>query len=150
MGGRISLASEDHEIQSCYPVLAELRPHLKAEEFLVRVKRQAAQAGYKLARLLDGEVKAVAGFRVAEGLAWGKFLNLDDLVTKGADRSKGYGGELFDWLVTYARAEGCEELHLNSRVQRFDAHRFYLTKRMFIECHHFSLKLRASGARISG
>jgi GNAT superfamily N-acetyltransferase len=142
MRGRIILAQEDHEIRGCYPVMAELRPHVQAEEFLVRVKRQSESAGYKLACLMDREVKAVAEFRISEGLAWGKFLYLDDLVAKGVDRSKGYGGALFDWLVEYARAEGCDELHLNSRVQRFDAHRFYLNKRMFIECHHFALKLR--------
>lgn len=123
--------------------MAELRPHVRPEDFLLRVKRQSESGGYKLAFLTDGEVKAVAGFRISERLAWGKFLYLDDLVTKSTDRSKGYGGELFDWLVEYARAEGCEEFHLNSRVQRFDAHRFYLNKRMFIECHHFALKLRA-------
>jgi GNAT superfamily N-acetyltransferase len=141
MRGRIILAQEDDEIRSCYPVMAELRPHLQAEEFLVKVKRQSERADYKLAFLTDGEVKAVAGFRISEGLAWGKFLYLDDLVAKGVERSKGYGGALFDWLVEYARAEGCEELHLNSRVQRFAAHRFYLNKRVFIECHHFALKL---------
>jgi GNAT superfamily N-acetyltransferase len=139
--GRITLAQEDQEIISCYPVMAELRPDVRPEEFLARIRRQAECAGYRLAFLIDGEVKAVAGFRISEGLAWGKFLYLDDLVTKSDDRSKGYGGELFDWLVEYARAEGCEEFHLNSRVQRFDAHRFYLSKRMFIECHHFALKL---------
>ena len=143
MRGRIILAQEEHEIQSCYPVMAELRPHVQAEEFLIRVKRQSECAGYRLAYLIDGEVKAVAGFRISEGLAWGKYLYLDDLVAKSVDRSKGYGGNLFDWLVEYARAEGCDEFHLNSRVQRFAAHRFYLSKRMFIECHHFALKLRA-------
>lgn len=142
-GGRVALAQKDDEIQSCYPVMAELRPHVRADEFLDRVKRQSESAGYRLAFLMDGEVKAVAGFRIVECLAWGKFLYLDDLVAKGVDRSKGYGGALFDWLAEYARAEGCGELHLNSRVQRFDAHRFYLSKRMFIECHHFALKLRA-------
>jgi GNAT superfamily N-acetyltransferase len=143
MSRRIILAQEDDEIRNCYPVMAELRSHVEAEEFLVRVKRQSESGGYKLACLTDGEVKAVAGFRISEGLAWGRFLYLDDLVAKGVDRSKGYGGTLFDWLVEYARAEGCDELHLNSRVQRFAAHRFYLNKRMFIECHHFALKLRA-------
>ena len=142
LSGKIILAQEDDEIRRCYAVMAELRPHVQPEEFLVRVKRQSEKAGYKLAFLTDDEVKAVAGFRISEGLAWGKFLYLDDLVTKSADRSKGYGSQLFDWLVEYARSEGCEEFHLNSRVQRFDAHRFYLNKRMFIECHHFALKLR--------
>lgn len=122
--------------------MAELRPHVGAEEFIVRVKRQAEIAGYKLAYLFDGEVKAVAGFRVSECLAWGKFLYVDDLVSKSDERSKGYGGHLFDWLVEYARREGCDQFHLDSGVQRFDAHRFYLLKRMLIEAHHFGLKLR--------
>jgi hypothetical protein len=33
-------------------------------------------------------------------------------------------------------------LHLDSGVRRFDAHRFYLNKRMNISSHHFSMVLR--------
>ena len=143
MGKRIFLAEEDREIRDCYPVMAELRPHVGEEEFLPRVRRQSQTDGYKMAYLFDGEVKAVAGFRVSECLAWGRFLWVDDLVVRGGERSKGYGGTLFDWLVEYAREQGCAQLHLDSRVQRFDAHRFYLNKRMIIECHHFSLDLTA-------
>ena len=141
MNRRIALAEEDHEIQSCYAVMAELRPHVQPSEFLARVKRQMEIAGYKLAYLADVEVKAVAGFRISECLAWGKFLYVDDLVSKSDGRSKGFGGALFDWLVEYAKAEGCDQFHLDSGVQRFAAHRFYLNKRMFIEGHHFGLKL---------
>ena len=146
MSRRIALARDDWEIQRCYPVMAELRPHLQPEEFLPRVKRQAELASYHLAYILDGDdkdgdVKAVAGFRVSECLAWGRFLYVDDLVAKSDERSKGYGGVLFDWLVEYAKGEGCDQFHLDSGVQRFAAHRFYLTKRMLIEAHHFGLKV---------
>ena len=89
----------------------------------------------------DEEVKAVAGFRIFEFLFWGKNLYVDDLVTKNGKRSKGYGGALFDWLVDYARAAGCEAFRLDSGVQRFAAHRFYLSKRMNIAAHHFTLSL---------
>jgi GNAT superfamily N-acetyltransferase len=142
MNVSIALAVEDEEIQSCYAVMAELRPHVSVEDFLPRVRRQMETAGYKLAYLSDGEVKAVGGFRVSECLAWGKFMYVDDLVSKEGERSKGYGGQLFDWLVEYARGEGCDQFHLDSGVQRFAAHRFYLTKRMSIEAHHFGLKLK--------
>ena len=142
MDTRIKLAQEELEIQSCYAVMAELRPHVPPGEFVQRVKRQVEIAGYKLACLTDAEVKAVAGFRISECLAWGKFLYVDDLVSKSGERSKGYGGALFDWLVEYAKAEDCDQFHLDSGVQRFDAHRFYLTKRMMIEGHHFGLKLK--------
>jgi GNAT superfamily N-acetyltransferase len=141
MGRRIALAAEDDEIRSCYPVMVELRPHVGADEFVLRVKRQFEIADYKLAYIIDEEVKAVAGFRISECLAWGKFLYVDDLVSKSGERSKGYGGALFDWVVEYAKKENCDQFHLDSGVQRFAAHRFYLIKRMFIEAHHFGLKL---------
>src|SRR5687768_4322549 len=120
---RIVLAQQDDEIQACYPVMAELRPHVPAEEFLARVKRQSEIAGYQLACCLDDGVKAVAGFRISECLAWGKFMYVDDLVSGSADRSKGLGGALLDWLINYARTEGCDEFHLDSGVHRFAAHR---------------------------
>jgi GNAT superfamily N-acetyltransferase len=149
MDVRIALAVRDDEIMSCYAVMSELRPHVSADDFLPRVRRQMEIAGYKLAYLADGEVKAVAGFRISECLAWGSFMYVDDLVSKDGERSKGYGGQLFDWLVEYARGEGCEQFHLDSGVQRFAAHRFYLAKRMSIEAHHFGLKLEGCPRRLS-
>jgi hypothetical protein len=138
---RIRLAKEDQEIQSCYLVMSQLRPHIPPADFLPRVKRQSAAAGYQIAYVTDGEVKAVAGFRISECLAWGKFLYVDDLVSDEADRSKGHGGALFDWLVNHAREKKCDQFHLDSAVQRFEAHRFYFDKRMIIEGYHFGLKL---------
>ncbi|HVQ38926.1 MAG TPA: GNAT family N-acetyltransferase [Pyrinomonadaceae bacterium] len=141
MSVKIRLAKDDDAIQLCYPVMAELRPHVSATEFLERVKRQTEIAGYQVAYLIDGEVKAVGGFRISECLAWGKFLYVDDLVAKAGERSKGYGGRLFDWLVNHAQEKRCDQVHLDSAVHRFDAHRFYLSKRMNIEGHHFGFKL---------
>jgi GNAT superfamily N-acetyltransferase len=92
--------------------------------------------------LKDGEVKAVGGFRIAEWLAGGKYLEIEDLATKDGERSKGYGGALFDWLVELARRENCDQIRLVSHVKRFGAHRFYLRQGMIIEAHYFSLRLK--------
>src|SRR5205823_14484686 len=70
--------------------------------------------------------------RSSDLLFSGKFLYVDDLVTRDSDRSRGFGGELLDWLIEQAREHGCENLELDSGVQRFDAHRFYFSKRMNI------------------
>ncbi|HEY9659827.1 MAG TPA: GNAT family N-acetyltransferase, partial [Allocoleopsis sp.] len=86
-------------------------------------------------------VVGVAGFRVSECLAWGKFLYVDDLVVLEAERSKQYGQRLFEWVVDYAKQHACEQLHLDSGVQRFDAHRFYFKQRMSIGAYHFVLQL---------
>ncbi len=138
----IVLASTDREIARCFPVMVQLRPHVTQKEFVHRVRRQGKQGGYALAFLEDeGTVRSVAGFRITESLFYGRFLYVDDLVTDEASRSKGYGEGLFDWLVQRARENDCRALVLDSGVQRFGAHRFYLRKRMDILCHHFALKL---------
>lgn len=143
MTERIVVAQSDDEIENCYAVMAELRPHLSSDEFLRQVKRQAATSDYRLIYLSDDskEVKAVAGFRIYEWLATGKYLCIEDLSTKSGEQSRGFGGSLFDWLVEHAWKNECTQIQLVSRVTRFDAHHFYLRKRMNIEAHYFSLDL---------
>lgn len=138
----IRLAETRQDIARCFPVMAELRPHFAdAETFVEQVLRQQRE-GWRLAYLEEaGAVKACAGYRLSESLSWGRFLYVDDLITAASARSQGHGGELIDWLVAQARAAGCAQFHLDSGVQRFGAHRFYLAKRMDIVAHHFALKL---------
>ncbi|MDJ0705834.1 MAG: GNAT family N-acetyltransferase [Leptolyngbyaceae cyanobacterium MO_188.B28] len=137
----IALAESVEEIQNCYPVMFQLRPHLQAEDFVDRVRRQQ-QAGFQLAYLTDSDsVKSVAGFRLAENLGWGNYLYLDDLSTDEASRSKGYGQQLLDWLVVYGKAHGCGMLHLDSSVIRHGAHKFYLNQGMKIAGYHFMMEI---------
>lgn len=142
----VRLAESADEILACFPVMTQLRPHLVRDEFVERIRRQQAQ-GYHLAFLRDEtSVSAAAGFRIGENLAWGRFLYVDDLVTSDGQRSRGNGQELFDWLVQFAREQDCGQLHLDSGVQRFDAHRFYLRNCMKISSHHFGLDLSDEGS----
>jgi GNAT superfamily N-acetyltransferase len=138
----ITIASTAKDILRCHPVMRELRPLFQnPEQFLERVQRQQKQ-GYLLAFVeCGGEVCAVAGYRYLESLFSGKNLYVDDLVTREGDRSRGFGGELLDWLIKEARKHGCENLELDSGVQRFDAHRFYFSKRMSISSYHFRIKI---------
>ncbi len=137
---RIAVAKTPEEIRRCYPVMRELRTHFNdIEKFVARVVRQQRE-GYLLAFVeAENEVRAVAGYRFMESLFSGKFLYVDDLVTRESDRSRGFGGQLLDWLIEEARTHDCEQLELDSGVQRFDAHRFYLVKRMKISSYHFSI-----------
>ncbi len=144
MGGAIAWAETEAEAEACFEVVHELRPELTLPEFLRRVALQRAE-GYRLVRLDDsGVVRAIAGYRLLHNLAWGRFLYVDDLVTRSVDHSMGYGRELFGWLIAQAKAEGCARLELDSGVQRFGAHRFYLGQRMDITCHHFGLRVGAN------
>ena len=135
---KIRLAITDAEIAACFPVLRELRPHLVEDQFLSRVRGQE-QSGYQLGFAEQSEgVVAVAGFRVSENLAWGRFLYVDDLITLPSQRSKGLGTSLLSWLREFAEKEGCVQMHLDSGVQRKDAHRFYEREGMSITSFHFA------------
>lgn len=133
----IRIATTDSEISACYPVMRELRPHIAEDEFLPRVRSQE-KTGYRLAFVEQSDaVVAVAGFRVGENLAWGRFLYVDDLVTLPSHRSKGFGASLLSWLREFAVKEGCVQMHLDSGIQRKDAHRFYEREGMSMASFHF-------------
>jgi len=134
----IRIAITDSEIAACFPVMRELRPHIAEDHFLSRVRSQE-KSGYQLCFVEQSqEVVAVAGFRVGENLAWGRFLYVDDLITLPSHRSKGLGSSLLSWLREFAVKEGCVQMHLDSGVQRKDAHRFYEREGMSISSFHFA------------
>jgi len=139
---KIQFATSDADLARCFPVMVQLRPHLKRDEFVPRVRRMQGE-GFQLAFLEDeGAVRSVAGIRVMDLLFSGKTLYVDDLVTDASARSRGHGDQILDWLVAHARQQGCGEFSLDSGTQRVDAHRFYLRKRMKISAFHFALELK--------
>src|SRR5512139_42159 len=137
----IYIATTDTEIAACYPVMRELRPHIAEEQFLFRVRSQE-RTGFRLAYIQEPTgVVAVAGFRLGENLAWGRFLYVDDLVTLPGQRSRGHGAKLLSWLKEQAAKEGCEQMHLDSGIQRTEAHRFYAREGMTMASLHFVEKI---------
>jgi len=137
----ITIASTKEEIAGCYSLMAELRPHLKEDAFVETVEHLMRQYHYRLAYLSDGGIKSVAGYRIAEWLHTGRYLEIEDLVTVTTERSQGYGSMLFDRLCEEARKKQCQQLRLVSGVQRKDAHRFYERQGMKFEAHYYSLNL---------
>lgn len=124
-------------LSECAEVLAELRTQFQPRELVERIRAQFS-SGYRLvAGASEGVIVAVAGFRFGHNLAWGKFLYVDDLVTRSAGRSGGHGAAMLGWLEELARSEGCDQLHLDSGTVRTGAHRFYLRQRYDITSFHF-------------
>jgi GNAT superfamily N-acetyltransferase len=115
-----------NQTAATWPVMRQLRPHLDLEQYLTAVARMRATDGFRLlAASVDGRIGAVAGFRTMEMLYCGRILSIDDLITDETMRSKGLGAALLDWLTREAQSLGCGQIHLDSGVQRLDAHRFY-------------------------
>ncbi|NJN46186.1 MAG: GNAT family N-acetyltransferase [Candidatus Competibacteraceae bacterium] len=140
----IKQAITDQDIEDCFDVMVELRPHLERDEFLATV-RSMEKEGYKLALIkANDEVVAVAGYRLYTNLFMGKNLYIDDLVTSDKFRSKGFGAELLHWLREEATRSGCNFYHLDSGTHRGKAHKFYFQHGFTIASYHFSEKLTES------
>ena len=59
----VQYATSESSIRACYPVMAQLRPHLTEADFMAQVQRQMANHDYRLAYLQhEGQVAAVSGF----------------------------------------------------------------------------------------
>jgi GNAT superfamily N-acetyltransferase len=127
----------DPRLPEAWAVLAHLRPHRTPED-MDAVYAASQPLGYRVtAGFSEGACVAVAGWRLGVNLHLGRHLYVEDLATAPALRSRGHGAALLDHLRERARAEGCAALHLDSGVQRHDAHRFYFREGLHISSHHF-------------
>lgn len=137
----IKEALSPSDLTICFEVMKELRPHHSLESFITTVG-QMIKEGYHLLYIEeDGIAVCAAGFRLTTTLYDGLIIDFDDFVTLAAARKKGYAGILFDHLVRIAEEKNIKTIHLNSAHPRYDAHRFYLGKKMNIIAHHFRLTL---------
>ena len=137
----IQYATTTTDVIRCFEVMKELRPHHTPESFLSAIEAMKKE-GYQLLYLQDEDrIVSVAGFRFTTTLYDGLTIDFDDFVTLADGRSKGYGAMVFDHLVDIAKEKGIKAIHLNSNHRRFDAHRFYLNKKMKIMAHHFRLEV---------
>ena len=137
---KIKIATED-ELKYCYKIMHQVREDL-SENDLSKIISEQIKNGYKLAYVLkDEQVICVAGFSILQKLSLGKHLYIDDFVTDKSVKSSDAGKALLDFLKIYAKQQDCKSIELDSLVQRYDAHKFYLSEDMQIVSHHFSFEL---------
>ncbi len=137
----VDLAPDDARWASALPVLQELRSHRTLQQLRASIEA-GAQEGFRfLAAFVGDDCVGLAGWRFITNTSAGRKLHVDDLVTAASSRSRGVGSVLLQELEVRGRAAGCSILDLDSGVQRFDAHRFYLRERLHISAHHFEIPL---------
>ena len=130
------------DVKACFDLMRELRPHLiSADEFAARVERQRG-AGYCLvAAWEDGRPSALAGYRIAENLVYGRYFYVDDLVTDPKARSQGLGHRLMTWLKDEARSLNCANFVLDTRLSNSLGQRFYFREGLLAVSLRFHVAL---------
>ena len=71
----------------------------------------------------------------------GRSCEADHIYIEEEFQGKGIGQNLFDFIHEYASSKGCETIELNSYVENFRSHRFYMNRGYVIRGYHFLKKL---------
>ncbi len=126
MNRRLFLAESATDLERCYAVLRELRPHLSYEQFLEIYEQAHAGGDYTLAAIEDqGQIVAVMGYRFYSDFVRGRHLYIDDLVSRASARSRGLGAELLAYAERLAKDDGCNTLRLCAALENERGIRFY-------------------------
>jgi ribosomal protein S18 acetylase RimI-like enzyme len=146
-GSALRHAVTDDELLACFPAMSELRPQLSDPHVFVQTCHRMSGDGYRILAAWDGdEVLALAGYRVQENLVFGKFLYLDDLVTRAAARGHHWGTALITRLRGIAADQGCARLVLDTALVNTLAQRFYFRVGLLPLALGFSINIEPGGA----
>ncbi|CAM3896890.1 GNAT family N-acetyltransferase [Bordetella tumulicola] len=128
----------EQDLQACFPVMQELRPHLTdLTTFIAQVRRQADQGYRLLAAWQDDQALGLAGYRLQENLIYGRFLYVDDLVTTAQARGHGVGEALIKALRNTAKQRDCAHFVLDTGLANDLAQRFYFRQGLLSKGLHF-------------
>ncbi|MBS1968821.1 MAG: GNAT family N-acetyltransferase [Bdellovibrionales bacterium] len=125
------------ELERCFPVMKELRPHLNVQEYLEIYRHAHAMDGYEiLAMEQKGEIIAVMGYRILYDFVRGRHLYIDDLVSTEKMRSQGLGGEMLKQAEVIAKDLHCKSMRLCAVLENDLGIKFY-------EKHHWTKRAYA-------
>lgn len=141
-------ADTEHDLRACWPVMRELRPRLQsADDMVERIGRMRAQ-NYRLLGIWRGtQVMALGGYRLQENLVYGRFLYLDDLVTRESARGEGWGERVMVEVTRLAQEAGCDKLVLDTGLSNALAQRFYFRQGLLSSALRFSKGLAQRAVR---
>ncbi|WP_417908103.1 GNAT family N-acetyltransferase [Christiangramia aquimixticola] len=71
----------------------------------------------------------------------GRSCEVDHIFIEEELQGTGIGRKLFEFIEAYITSKGCETLELNSYVENFRSHKFYMNLGFVIRGYHFLKKL---------
>jgi GNAT superfamily N-acetyltransferase len=136
MQKRIFTVTNKKDLERCYPIIKELRPHLSFEDYISIYKQSHTSDGYEIVAIEEMEqILAVMGYRFISDFVRGKHVYVDDLVSTEKVRSQGLGAELLKFAESVAEETGCKSLRLCTGIENERGMKFYdrngWTKRAF-------------------
>lgn len=136
MNRKLFVAKNHAELEKCFPVMKELRPHLSFEDYISIYEDAHRNNGFEIVAIEeDNKILAVMGYRILSDYVRGKHIYVDDLISSESVRSKGLGSELLKYVEGVAKELNCTTLRLCTGIENDRGVKFYekngWTKRAF-------------------
>ncbi len=120
------IIKDQQQLEKCFLVLKELRPHLDKESYLNIYENAHRMDDYNIIAIEDnGNILALMGYRILYDFVRGRHLYIDDLITTELARSQGLGSELLSHAEFLAKELNCNSLRLSTGLENNKAMKFY-------------------------
>lgn len=78
------------DLERCYPIMKELRPHLSFEDYISIYEQSHESDGCEIVAIeQNNQILAVMGYRFLSDYVRGKHIYVDDLVCTGIENERG-------------------------------------------------------------
>ena len=126
------------DINNFLPLIQELMGHRLDDAILKERFKEMFDHKYECHGIyVDETLAGVFGLWFATRHYCGKTCEQDHVYIKPEYRSMGLGKQVFKWIYNYAKEKGCETAELNSYVENYPSHKFYLNENYVIKGYHF-------------
>ncbi len=128
MPQRIFTVSDRADLEKCFSVMKELRPHLTLAEYIAIYEEARQEGNYTIIALEENnQILALMGYRKLTDFVRGRHLYIDDLVVTEKARSKGLGAVLLKQAEQIAQEKGYKVLRLCTGIENKRGMNFYET-----------------------
>ncbi len=125
-------------ILSIVPFLQQLNNGHISEETLKERALEMATQNYECLGIFDAaELIGVCGMWFQTRHYAGRSCEIDHVIIDDGYRNQGIGGKMMDFIYDYARKEECNWVELNTYVDNFPSHKFYINQDFMAKGYHF-------------
>ncbi|WP_373056578.1 GNAT family N-acetyltransferase [Zunongwangia sp. H14] len=130
------------DIDSIIPFIQKLSQEEIHEQLLKQRFREMLDQNYECFGIYVNEkMIGIFGLWFMTRYYAGRSCEPDHIFILEEYQNKGIGKQLLDFIHNYARQKNCETAELNSYVQNYRSHKFYMNEGYVIKGYHFLKKL---------
>ncbi|PBB06638.1 MULTISPECIES: GNAT family N-acetyltransferase [Salimicrobium] len=129
------------DITKAFAVVNELRTNLDLNKYSELVTEAMERDNYHMFGMMEEEeIVAVAGFKPAVSLYYGRLVWIEDLVVTNEKRNYGYGEMMLHFVEQWAAQNKYDHVALSSGMTQSHAHKFYEEKMDYEKTGYVFLK----------